>query len=181
MSNVPFEFTPIARKELIPYYEKQFVLYNEKFFKGKLLQAPIVLKGLGHFNARAVYVIRRDKSGFVPKRYGELADCISVQYRFSPKVGFSREIADVLLLHEMCHAAVFEVHLSCDFDKYLELVNTGHEHGSVWQKYMTLCGLVPPDNYVTIDFRAVRNAVSKASSLSEVFTIINSEYEESTL
>lgn len=135
---------------LLKYLLKRFAFFNKKFFRNRLTQLPMeIVNG---------YVARKHLAGFLHSNDKRIKDC---KYLFAKKIFFSKEFTDIVLLHEMCHHAVFEL------DK--KMVTKATAHGALWQKYMKICGLTPPSDFDTIvlDFEKTPNY--KNMSARELF------------
>lgn len=123
------------------FLQRRFDFYNKKFFRSRLTQIPFIITNkLVNNNALAGFLYQE---GSKQIRYAE--------YKFHKKIFKSKSLTEIILLHEMCHHAVFEL------DKKLFTKATAHD--SLWRKYMKIVGLVPPEDFqeVIINFEDIPN------------------------
>lgn len=112
----------IMLSSIFSYLQQKHLEYNKKFFKGMLSSIPFEESTSKKFIG--LYVHKGGKS---------------ICFKFGKILNKNKDLAEIVLLHEMCHQAQIEI------SKDIKPLNKGHD--KVWKMWMKKIGLTPPERY----------------------------------
>lgn len=144
----------MSNQEVFFYCETRFDDLNHQYFGGKL-QKHEFKDATGEKGFVAAYTY-----GNHGKMHYSLNMDMMPRY---PK------LIDVILLHEMCHAAVFEIEYGGSWKKAQtkRMLDLTQGHGADWKNYMKKVGLTPPSLYTFWNTSAIEELAHSCRTVKE--------------
>ena len=125
----------LQKDNLVSFLEGQFKIFNRLYFDNKLTQIPI--------KEHTASESRKSGVAWLAHKGLDL-----VEYDFDKRLIKNKEIAKVVLLHEMCHQAELEIDKTHSKALYGDSDDRNDQlHSESWKKWMRKVGLTPPEKY----------------------------------